>query len=132
MRSIVLSLTIAVAALSAARPAAAQTKCGEPFEVPVGTPAKAIAKIVVDQIFDSIVLTDAQQTRAVDIAESFITSTSKLDRKSADFAKQRLELQYKRDADLMKLVTSEGDKAKLAACFDKMKRPPSRRGSGNG
>src|SRR5689334_16015277 len=102
MRRLIVPLGAAVVlAFTGATPATAQSKCGQPFEVPVGTPSKVIAKMVVDQIFDGVVLTDAQRTKAITIVETSSANLSKLDPKSADFPKRQAELQDKRDAELM-------------------------------
>lgn len=128
MRRSFTSLVGCVLVVAAPRFAAAQSKCGQPFEVPASTPREVIAKAVVDQIFDEIVLTDAQQAKAVQIQLRFMDDQMKVPRDAADRHKQSDGLKTKRNADLTALVTKDTDKAKLAACFKKMDAP--RGGSG--
>jgi hypothetical protein len=111
------SAVLAMLALGAPHSARAQ-KCGQPFEVEVGTPSKVIARTLVDQMFDQIVLTEAQQTNAVDIVTKFIDGQPK---QNTPDRKQKLDSALtKRNADLLALLTKDADKAKLSACFKKM------------
>ena len=111
------------------RSAGAQ-KCGEPYEVAVNTPPEAIAKILVDQMFNDIVLTEAQQAKAVSIVKKTMADRSKLDSKAPDYREKLSALNTQRNTDLMALLSKESDKAKLTACFKKMEGPP--RGGGLG
>lgn len=95
-------------------------KCGQPMKVPAGTPKEQIAKLVVNQMFDQIKLTDAQEQRAVQIVTAWMTDHAELDRGAADFRQRAKALDAKRDADLLALLTNDADKAKLTACFRKM------------
>src|SRR5262249_49359521 len=93
-------------------------KCGQPFEVEAGTPSKVIARTLVDQMFDQIVLTEAQQTRAVDIVTKFIDGQPKA---NTPHRQPKLDSAAKKpNADLLSLLTKDEDKAKLSACFKKM------------
>jgi Spy/CpxP family protein refolding chaperone len=115
MRRMLIPVLLAMP-LSATRTAHAQ-KCGQPFEVAVGTPSSVIARTVVDQMFDEIVLTDAQQAKAVDIVTKFIDSQPK---PGDPDRKQKVDsLSKKRNEDLLALLTKDADKAKLSACFKK-------------
>lgn len=111
------------------RSAAAQ-KCGEPMDVAVSTPRETVAKMVVDQIFNDIVLTEAQQGKALAIVTKSMTDISKLDAKAADYRQKIKAVVTQRNTDLMALVSKEPDKAKLTECFKKMEGPP--RGGGLG
>ncbi len=129
MRTTLGAALIGLMSLSGAR-AGAQAKCGEAFEVAAGTPREAIAKIIVDQMFDEISLTDDQQSKAVAIVAQGMSDQSKLDRKASDYQDKRTALEAKQHADLMKVLTKDSDKAKLTACFKKMERPAGGRGGG--
>jgi Spy/CpxP family protein refolding chaperone len=120
-------VALVLAVIAAPHVAAAQ-KCGQPFEVPASMPREAIAKTLVDQMFDEIVLTDTQQAKAVQIVSAFMEGVSKVPRDASDRQKQIDALKTKRNTDLMALLTKDADKAKLSACFKKMDAP--RGGSG--
>jgi hypothetical protein len=122
------SALLSVLVCGATRVAGAQ-KCGQPFEVPAGTPSKDIARTVVDQMFDEIALTDAQQAKAVDIVTKFIDDQANIARDAADRQRQVDALMKQRDADLLALLTNDADKAKLSACFKKIE---GARGGGRG
>jgi hypothetical protein len=126
MRRLLIPSMLSAHMLGATHAARAQ-KCGQPFEVAVGTPSSVIARTVVDQMFDEIVLTDAQQTKAVEIVTKFIDDQPK---PGAPDPKQKADsLARKRNEDLMALLTKDADKAKLAACFKKIEdRSSGRRG----
>jgi Spy/CpxP family protein refolding chaperone len=115
---------LAMLVFGATRSARAQ-KCGQPFEVEVGTPSKVIARTLVDQMFDEIVLTETQQAKAIEIVTKFIEDQAKL--RGPDRQQKVDELSKKRNADLLALLTNDADKAKLSACFKKMEE---RRGGG--
>ena len=118
------SALLSIGVLGATRTAYGQ-KCGQPFEVAVGTPSTVIARTLVDQMFDEIVLTEAQQTKAVDIVTKFIDGQPK---QNTPDRQQKLDsASKKRNADLLALLTKDADKAKLSACFKKMEE---RRGGG--
>jgi Spy/CpxP family protein refolding chaperone len=118
------SALLAMLTLGATRIARAQ-KCGQPFEVEAGTPSKVIARTLVDQMFDQIVLTEAQQAKAVDVVTAFIDGQP---RQNTPDRQQKLDsAMKKRNADLLALLTKDADKAKLSACFKKMEE---RRGAG--
>ena len=110
------------------RPASAQ-KCGEPFEVAANTPKPVIARMVVDQMFDDIVISDTQQTKAVVIVTKQMDDLSKLDRTAADYGERMKAVRERMKSDLMALLLKETDKAKLAACFKRMDRPRGGRGT---
>jgi hypothetical protein len=128
MRKALLAAMVSLA-LSGTRTASAQ-KCGQGLEVPASTPREAIAKLIVDALFDDIALTDAQQSKAVEIVLTRLKDADKLDARSPDYRKGLAPLIAKQNADLLALMTNEPDKAKLTTCFKLMAGPP--RGGGGG
>ena len=130
MRRLLGSVLFPLLALGASHGASAQ-KCGQPFEVPAGTPSKEIARNVVDQMFDQIALTGAQQAKAVDILTKFIDDQAAVAHDAADRQQQVDSLVKKRDMELLTVITNDADRARLSTCLKKIEatpvvRPPGR------
>jgi hypothetical protein len=125
-----LTAIVPAALLVWAHPAYAQ-RCGEPMEVAVGTPRVQIAKLLVNQMFDEIKLSDDQESKAVRIVTKWMGDRAALDRGAPDYKQRTADLDRQRDADLLTLLPKDADKVKLNACFQKMERA-SRGGRGGG
>ena len=122
MRKIYVVAVASLFTIGGAHIASAQ-KCGEAYEVAVGTTQEQIARILVNQMFNDIMLTDKQNADALAVVVKMLTDANKLDRKSPDFMKDRKALQATMRTDLTSLLTKDDDKAKLAACFKLMDKP---------
>jgi hypothetical protein len=122
MRKILTIAVVSAVAIAGAHSAGAQ-KCGQAMEVRGDTPHEVIAKMVVDQMFNDIVLTESQQSKAVAIVTTAVEASFKLDPKSPDYKKEWTAVGAKRNEDLMALLTTDADKAKLSACIKQMDRP---------
>ena len=107
----------AVGVLILGRAPGAGAQCGRPFEVPASTPRDVIAKMIVDQMFSDMVLTEAQETKAVTVVLKKMTDAAALDYRAPDYRQKLALLATRQNADLMALLTKKTDKAKLTACF---------------